>query len=86
MAAKRIGAKIRCTLAARPSNPARRSIGWQARKTLIPGGSAIIQTPVMPTIPPQRLSLTRRSSNFWNLFRRISAGGALALGASTQFR
>ena len=26
---------ICCTLAARPSNPARRSIGWQARKTFV---------------------------------------------------
>jgi transposase InsO family protein len=35
----------------RPSKPARRSIGWQARKTFVPGGRAIIWAPAMPLGP-----------------------------------
>jgi CBS domain containing-hemolysin-like protein len=42
---------ICCTLAARPSNPARRSIGRQARNTFVPGGRAIILDPAVPIAP-----------------------------------
>src|SRR5438477_2774 len=56
---------ICCAFAARPSKPARRSIGWQARKTFVPGGRAIIRAP-LPTTLNYYLAIHSNDS-FWTV-------------------
>jgi hypothetical protein len=45
MAAERIGANDLLHLGRQTVKPARRSIGWQARKTFVPGDKPIIRAP-----------------------------------------
>ncbi len=80
VAAERIGAMICCTLDARPSNPARRSIGWQVRKTLVPGGRPIIRPPQRRPDPPQRLLVDGTVNTHPNPVRQIDLDHPDTLG------
>jgi hypothetical protein len=55
VAAERIGADDLLHLGRQAIEPGTRSIGWQARKTLVPAGRPIIPAPDCRQHPPKRL-------------------------------